>query len=216
MRPSERRTAFGLDALDFGGEASDPDYAVVRTTEDLEGLGEEILGERDYPIVGLTLRVDSSDPVLRASDVRSALGAGPRIYLIEDEELSHSLSDRLGGGLRICSGAVRVWWPGASEHSDPDDHPLVVGLEDEDYRVTLEELAHEFDLSRPRVRGHVRVIEDSRAFLQDQLSEMHEQGLRLHERLRDAQIEAHRLRTRLERAEASLHAAAQLPSSTHE
>ncbi|MHB8242243.1 MAG: hypothetical protein ACYDHN_09645 [Solirubrobacteraceae bacterium] len=193
------------------GEASDPDYVVVRDGDDLERLCEDVAGDRDYPIVGLTLRECSEEPVLRASDIRGVVGPGVRIYLIASEELLHGLRELLGSRLRVWRGVVRVWWPGASSCADPADHPVVVGLEDEDYRVTLEEFAAEFELSRPRVRERVRLIEDSRALLVRELSIAQEQSHKVHERLRDSQIECHRLRTRAETAEASIEAAERSP-----
>lgn len=202
----EEMAASSSDSLS-GGDASDPYYVVVRSQEDLERLCDDIAGERDVPIVGLTLRGFSNEPVLRASDIRSVVGPWIRIYLITSEELLQGLWEMLGSRLGIWRGAVRVWWPGASARDDPGDHPVVVALEDEDYRVTLNEFAHEFDLSRPRVRDRVRLIEDSRAFLERELASAQEQRHSIHERLRDAQILCHELRVRAERAEASLAAA---------
>jgi hypothetical protein len=203
----EELAALGADELVRESESSDPDYVVVRTGGDLERLCDDITGERDHPIVGLTLRSYSCDPVLRACDIRAVVGRGTRIYLIEDEDLLQDLQDVLGRRLGISSGAIRVWWPGVAKSGDPGDHPLIVGLEDEDYRVTLEEFAHEFDLSRPRVRGRLRTIDDARALLQRELVDLREERHRLLERVRDCQIEAHELRTRAEAAEDALLAA---------
>jgi|CZKG01.1.fsa_nt_gi hypothetical protein len=213
MGAFEEMAAFGADAFVLGEEASDPRYVVVRDAEDLERLCDDISGERDYPIVGLTLRGDSQEPVLRARDIRGVVGPGVHIYLITSDELLHGLRELLGSRLRVWSGAIRVWWPGATGRGDAGDHPLVIGLEDEDYRVTLEEFAHEFDLSRPRVRTRLRIIEDARAFLERELADAQEEGQRMHERLRDSQIECHLLRSRAVAAEASLAVTrAQLPS----
>ncbi len=186
----------------FGAEASDPDYLVVHSDEDLQRLGSEILSERDSPIVGVTLRDGTQEPVLRASDIRSVTGEGVRICLLADDALLLALREILGPRLRLDAGTLRIWWPEASVRCDPSDHPVVVGLEDEDYLDTLEEFAHAFDLSRPRVRSQVRVIEDARAFLEHEMLRVQEYNRRVHERLRDAQIECHQLRTRAEAAEA--------------
>jgi hypothetical protein len=196
--------AGGPISLMHGAQASDPDYVVVRTQGDLERLCDDISGEREDPIVGLTFAPGSREPVLRVSDVRDVVGSGVRIYLITSEDLLRGLAELVGSRLRVWEGAVRTWWPGASVRDEPGNHPVVVGLEDEDYQVTLEEFATEFDLSRPRVRGRVRLIEDSRAFLERELRLAQEQSRKIHERLRDSQIESHRLRTRAEVAEASL------------
>ncbi len=203
------------DALGVGGlEASDPDYVVVRTVEDLERVSADILGRRDRPIVGLTLHPDGHEPVLRATDVRVVVGAGIRIYLIAEVDLLHGLRELLGSRLRLDGGAARIWWPGASARCDPADHPVVVALDGEHYRHTLAEFAQEFDLSRPRVRSRVRVIEDARAFLEHEIARVQDHNRRAHERLRNAQIESHRLRTRAEAAEASF--AAVRPRTDHD
>jgi hypothetical protein len=186
----------------FEAETSDPEYVVVHSDDDLRRLGHEILGERDLPIVGVTLRDGTHEPVLRASDIRTVVGEGVRIYLVADDQLLLELREILGPRLRLDGGTLRIWWPGAAVRCDPSDHPVVVGLEDEDYLDTREEFAREFDLSRPHVRSQVRVIEDARAFLEHEILRVQEYNRRIHERLRDAQIECHRLRTRAELAEA--------------
>jgi hypothetical protein len=203
MGSFEEMAVSACEALIGAGEASDPEYVAVRTAEELERLCDDIYGERDYPIVGLTMRRESSEPILRASDIRGVVGPGVRIYLLTNEELLYEMQELVGSRAGLWSGAIRIWWPGVSARSDPGDHPLVVGLEDEDYTVTLEEFANEFDLSRPRVRNRMRLVYDSRAFLERQLHDSQGQNRRTHERLRDAQIECHRLRTRAEVAEAA-------------
>jgi hypothetical protein len=189
----------------------DPGCVSVETPAQLRALGAEILGRRDRPVIGLTLSADVDAPVLAYSDVRALVGSEVPIYLIRCDELLGQLRQILGAGLAIYRGAARVWWPGAGPHSDPGDHPVVVALEGEPCRVTLEELAMQFDLSRPRVRGQIRLIEDARAFLEHELSIAQAQSHKVNERLRDVQIECHRLRTRAEAAEARL-AAAERPS----
>lgn len=207
----EELAALACDSLAPAGHASDPDYVVARTIEDVERLCDEISDERDYPIVGLTLRRDSHEPVLRASDIRGVVGPGVRIYLLSSETLLSSLQEMLGSRLRLLAGAVRVWWPDAAGRCDPGDNPSVIGLDDEDYLVTLEEFAREFDLSRPRVRERVRLIEDTRAFLERELANTQEQSRKIHEHLRDTQVECHELRGMLAFAEARLEAILRLP-----
>jgi hypothetical protein len=191
-------------------DAPDPDYVIVASGRELERVCADVLGPRAQPVVGLTLDDDGA-PVLACADVRAALGAGPRIYLLCGDELLGGLRERLGPRLALDRGTVRVWWPGACVHSDPTDHPAVIALEDEPGAATLEELALQFDLTRPRVRAHIRLIEDARAFVEHELGVAQQHSHKIHERLRDAQIESHSLRQRAETAEASL-AAAQRPS----
>jgi hypothetical protein len=192
-------------------EGADPDYVVVRSHEQLLCLRDEVLGEREHPVIGLTLRAYEHEPVLDAREIRSVVGGGVRIYLIADDDLLEELGELLGSHLRLDRGTVRLWGAGAGIRCDPSDHPVIVALEGEDSADTLEELGYQFDLSRPRVRGRISLIEDARALLEHELERAHEQNRKTHERLRDAQIECHGLRTRAEAAEASL-AAAQPPT----
>jgi len=183
---------------------SDPHYIVVQGERDIERLHRDILGDRDYAIVGLTERPDSVEPVLRCSDVRSVVEDDVRVYLVAEESLLDDLAVVVGRRLRLDRGCARVWWPGASVKDDPSDHPIVVALEGEDYRDTLAEFALEFDLSRPAVRERVSLIEDARAFLEHEIARLEQESRRIHERLRDAKIECHEVRMRAEAAEARL------------
>jgi hypothetical protein len=202
---SDERFLFGV------GDGDDSGCVTVETAAQLRGLCAEILGRRERPVIGLTLGLDDDDLVLIRSDVRALVGADVPIYVICDEELLHSLRERLGARLAINRGEARVWWPGATVRSDPSDHPAVLALEGESPRVTLEEFAQQFELSSPRVRGQIRLIEDSRAFLEHELTLAEEKHRKVNERLRDLQIECHGLRSRLEAAEARL-AGAERPS----
>jgi hypothetical protein len=195
-----------LGALD----ASDSDCIVVASMRDLRCLCADVLSRREQPVVGLTLEVDGDAPVLACSDVRAVVGPGVRIYLIFSDELLYGLREMLGPKLAIDRGVARIWWPGAGARCDAGDHPAVLALDGEPCQITLEEFALRFDLTRPRVRGQITLIEDARAFLDHELARAREQNRRVHERLRDAQIECHALRARAEAAEASL-AAAQRP-----
>jgi hypothetical protein len=194
-----------------GMAPSDPDYLIVQSRRDLERLCREIFGDRDTAVVGVTLRVRSREPVLRAADIRELVGVGVRIFLIPDEDLVFELGEMLGPRLRLGQGAVRIWWPGASALSDARDHPVVVALDGEEYEGTLEELAREFDLSRPGVRERVRLIEDARAMLEHEVERAVQQSRLIDERLRDAKIECHEQRTRAEAAEAELAAMRRTP-----
>jgi hypothetical protein len=190
-------------------DATDSNCILVETPRDLRDLCTDIVSDREEPVVGLTLDVDGG-PVLACSDVRAVVGPGVRIYLVFDDDLLYELREMLGPRLAIERGVARIWWPGASARCDPADHPAVLALEGEPNWVTLEEFAHQFDLTRPRVRAQIRLIEDTRAFLEHELARARARDHTVHERLRDAQIECHRLRTRAEAAETSL-AAAQRP-----
>jgi hypothetical protein len=192
-----------LDVLaSAGSEASDPHYFPVRTPCEVERLARDILAERDSPIVGLTGRARAHEPLLRVSDVRSVIGPSVPVHLVADAALLGGLNDLIGPRLRLDPGSARVWWPGAHRRCEPAEHPVVVGLEDEDYLDTLGQLAHEYHLSHPLVRAHVRVIEDERSLLEHEIVRVQDYSQRIHQRLRDVQIDCHLARTRAEAAEA--------------
>jgi hypothetical protein len=202
-------TYSSIEALLLAGipQAFDPNCIVAHEMEDLRCLCSDIFSQRDYAIVGLAPRADTPAPVLASADVRTVTGPAARIYLLAGEDLLPRLQQMLGRRLKIDRGSARIWWPGASLRSDPSDHPLVPALAGERRRDALEEFARQYDLSRPNVRGQIRLIDDTCAFLEHELALMEERNRRLSERLRDTQIESHRQRTRAEAAEARLGAA---------
>lgn len=183
-------------------EVPDVDCLLVQSRQDARRMCAEVLGRRERPVIGVAPTFDGRGPVLTPADVRDVVGLGARIYLLAGDEALNELRATLGRSLAVSNGGVRIWWPGAGARCDPGEHPLVVALEGEPSRVTLEEFAHQFDLTRPRVRGHIRLIEDARTFLEGELARVQEHNRQIHQRLRDAQIECHALRVRAERAEA--------------
>jgi hypothetical protein len=188
-----------------GREAEEVGCVAVLTREDLSMLAADILGDREHPVVGLTLCDCEEAPVLSPRDVRAVVGSRASIYLVQDDELLSELGEMLGLSLKLDRGSARIWWPGSgARRCDPADHPVVFALESEDPADTLEDFCYQFDLTRPRVRGRINLIEDGRAFLENELDRAHEQSRKIHERLRDAQIEVHRQRLRAEEAEAHL------------
>lgn len=189
----------------------DTECIAVESVEDLRRLCADILGRRKLPVVAFALDLDDGRPMLTFSDVRAAVGPGIRIYSISCEDLLYGLREMLGPELAIQRGMARIWWPIAGARFDSADHPAMPLLEGEPHHVTVEELAQQFDLSRPRVRAQIRLIEDARAFLECELARSTEQSHHVHERLRDAQIECHALRARAEAAEASLAATRRPP-----
>jgi hypothetical protein len=205
--------AFTLDEQSFRAarDVCDSDCIPVETEQELRCLCAEILARRDRPVVGLTLAEEGVRPVLACRDVRALVGSNVHIYLIRDDDLLDEMRQLLGGGLTLDRGAVRIWWPGANAHCDPGDHPAVLALDGEPPLVMLEEFSQQFELTRPRVRGHIRLIEDARALLEHELARAEAQNHKVQERLRDTQMECHSLRVRAEAAEARLAAAEHPP-----
>lgn len=141
---------------------SDKD-AVVR-------LAAILLGQRELPCVLLTQSRAGGEPSLPPERVRALLGDAARIYLVEGHQLLAYLRTRLGKQLALARGMTRIYWPNLSVQSDPYDHPIIPTLADEPIENTLEEFARQFDLSRPYVRQHLKLIEDHRAVVQEQVA----------------------------------------------
>jgi hypothetical protein len=170
----------------------------VRSRPGLRSLGAYLLsGEREHPAVAIARSLEADEPVLAPDDVRVIVGAGPRIYYLPGEEMLLGLHGVLGSALALPAGGVRVWWPGLSVDSDPGEHPSVLALDGEPQASVLAQFAREFDLSRPRVRQEIRVIEDLRRLAERELSLAREEN-------RNMKIERHDALMRAQAAEASL------------
>jgi hypothetical protein len=205
---AERGVELLMSERATGGQHEQQDAIVVRGRPALRELQGQLLSkDRRQPIVALARSLESNEPVLAASDVRAIVGAEPRLYFIGGDYLLRILQGALGRRLALQRGSARIWWPGVSKRSDPSDHPLVLELDGEPREQMLEELAREFDLSRPRVRRELNQIEDIRRMAEDDLREVRGQLTKTEERLRDAHVERHGEATRAETAEARLRGA---------
>lgn len=183
---------------------SDAGYLQVATIEDLRRLCADVQSPRELPVLAVTHGADEEEPVLPYEEIRALVDPDARIYLVCGDDLLYEMREMLGVDMALERGMIRIFWPGADNRSFAGDHPGVVALEGESQEATLEEVALQYDLSRPRVRGEIKLIEDARAFLECELSRAQQQSHRVAERLRDAKIECHELRTRAEAAEEDL------------
>jgi hypothetical protein len=194
------RTQAPAGELAASASSEELDAIVVRDQPGVRSMQAHLLSdEREHPVVALTRSLDTGEPVLAPGDVRSLVGAGPRIYYIPAEQLLDRLEQGLGRALALPAGAVRVWWPGLSAGSDPGEHPLVLELDGEPESVLLAELAREFELSRPLVRREIKLIEQTRRLAENELATAREDN-------RNMKIERHEALARAEAAEASLEA----------
>jgi hypothetical protein len=153
--------------------------------------------ERKLPVVAIARSLEGDEPVLDLADVRLIVGVGPRVYYLPDEESLGGLETVLGRVLALPAGGVRVWWPGLSVDSGAGEHPVILGLDGEPRARALAEFAREFDLSRPRVRGEIQLIEDLRRLAERELSLAREEN-------RNMKLERHDALTRAEEAETRL------------
>lgn len=194
--PSGERGTAGERAAP--AEGKDAELIVVRGTPAVGSLVAYLYsGEREHPVVAIARSLETDGPVLEPADVRVAVGIGPRIYYLPDEETLEALEGRLGCALALPAGGVRVWWPGLSVDSNAGDHPVLLALDGEPQAQVLAEFARGFDLSRPRVRGEIRLIEDLRRLAERELSLAWEEN-------RNMKIECHEALIRAEEAETSL------------
>jgi hypothetical protein len=149
-------------------------------------------------VVAIARSLEADEPVLDPADVRVIVGVGPRIYYLPEEETLEALERVLGRVLALPAGGVRVWWPGLSVDSGAGGHPVMLALDGEPQPRVLAEFARGFDLSRPRVRGEIRLIEDLRRLAERELSLAREEN-------RNMKIERHDALTRAQAAEDRLH-----------
>ena len=140
---------------------------VVSTGEDVRRLEAFLGAPRDQPVVLLTRVPGGEEPVLAPERVRRIVGPGVRIYFVVSERALMRLRRLLGERLAVTEGAVRVWWPGFTRHSDPEDHPLMELIAEPGDE--LEEFARRFDLSRPRVRRELKLTEEALAHAEYEL-----------------------------------------------
>jgi hypothetical protein len=200
--PTERGTDRER-ATAAGGEEAEP--VVVRGNTGVGSLASYLLsGERELPAVGIARSLEEDEPVLSTADVRAIVGAGPRIYYLPDEEMLEVLEGLLGRVIALPAGGVRVWWPALSVQSVARDHPFVLAHDCESPASVLEEFAKEFDLSRPRVRREIRVIERLHRLAERELTEAQEEN-------RALRVERYEAIRRAEAAEARLRDATPQP-----
>jgi hypothetical protein len=146
---------------------------VVGEVEGLIRLEAALLdSHRSIPSVVLTQRLDGPAPVLPPEKVRAVIGPECRIYFVTSDRLLRRLRTRLGARLMVSRGAVRIFWPGLSVHSDSFAHPLMPVLDVEPLDGALAELRRQFDLTRPAVRQEIKLVEDARSVLEAEVTRL--------------------------------------------
>ncbi|MHB8241064.1 MAG: hypothetical protein ACYDHN_03645 [Solirubrobacteraceae bacterium] len=144
----------------------------VRDLPELDRLERRLLGDRETASVILTQREDSAEPVLPPQKVRDVVGSDSLIYFVAGDRQLRKLRVTLGAALAPTRGSLRIYWPGVKLKADPLDHPAVAVLLDEPVASSLEELARQFDLSRPRVRQEIKYLDDLRRKLEQDNSRL--------------------------------------------
>jgi hypothetical protein len=180
--------------------AGGPDWTIVRTQAVLRSLVEHLLsGDRQLPLVLLSSAYRCSEPVLAPGRVRAVTGRPAEIYYVTTDyllrrfnaSLRRRFGESTGRSLRLDGGAVRIFWPGVSERSSPEDHPLVPELVDECEWNLLAEFQRRFDLSRPTVRPEIRLLNETLTMTERELKLARNRFASVEEQLRDTQITTH-------------------------
>jgi hypothetical protein len=171
-------------------------YTLVRSPKDLRRLMAEIYRDtRDYPIIGLALRGDETEPALRPQEVRAVAGEETRIYLIVGDYLLRRLQKTQGTVLNVARGVVSVWWPECG----------VQGVDHDASRsIALQQFARELELSRPVARSEIERLADARASLECELAEARKSNSGLKRDLRATELDELRATARAEAVEQRL------------
>jgi hypothetical protein len=142
---------------------------VVGSRARVRRLQADLLGARRYPIVLLALAVGLDVPAFAPRQLRRVADLSVRIYLLLGQHPLRRPAAVCSSRLAVPRGSARICWPGFSDRSDPCDHPLVVRLAGDRDREAVQEFARQFDLSRPRVRREIKLIDNLRASSELQL-----------------------------------------------
>jgi hypothetical protein len=159
-----------------GQDLPDMGWVVVDSGRELRTMCAEILRPgREHPVVGVSCLVGGSESLVDPIRVREVIGPGIPVYVIH-ARLTRALGGMLPTRHDVRGGAVRVWWPGVGQDSDPMEHPLILddGRGNFEQRA-LERLAHELRLRSP-----------------EPVELSHEQQLVLAERQRERAVERSR------------------------
>jgi hypothetical protein len=148
------------------GSSDDPAGLTPVTSEhQVRALADEILDrDRDYPVVCLTSRPGDRGPALSGERVRGIVGPGIPVYFIAAHRLTLRLRKLLPERLDVFGGATRVWWPGITRESDPEEHLLVHDTRGVYGEEAYERLAGEFRVpERPRLTVEQRLVLSERS-----------------------------------------------------
>jgi hypothetical protein len=137
----------------------------VTSEHQVRALADEILDrDRDYPVVCLTSRSGDRGPALSGERVRGIVGPGIPVYFIAAHRLTLRLRKLLPERMDVFGGATRVWWPGITRESDPEEHLLVYDTRGVYGEEAYERLTGEFRvLERPRLTVEQRLVLSERA-----------------------------------------------------
>ena len=98
----------------------------VAADEVADFVAETLLSrDRTLPVVAITTSTSTGLPWVDPEQMAQRLGDGAEVVVLETGDATWTLSEVLPDMLAVYGGAVRIWWPGLTEGSDPYDHPLL-------------------------------------------------------------------------------------------
>lgn len=102
--------------------------AVVKVLEaaDVRAWVRDVLlnPQRERPVVALSTRPRTGSTWLEPKELDDAVGDLADVVCLETGDPTWELADALPPRLDVYGGAIRVWWPGLREDSNPYDHRL--------------------------------------------------------------------------------------------
>lgn len=96
----------------------------ISSQGEVDELCAAIRAERDDPIVVFTSAPGDDRPAIDPGPLLAVANQGVRIAFVRNGPLTYRLAERLPPALDVYGGAARIYRPGVSDRSDPDDHPL--------------------------------------------------------------------------------------------
>lgn len=102
---------------------------------------DEILSPaRERALVALTTSTPSGEPWLDPEEIAGLLAGRADVVVIATGDATWALSSALPDRLDVYGGAVRIWWPGVTFSSRPEDHPLLFIYSERDVAKTKDRL----------------------------------------------------------------------------
>ncbi|MCB9609847.1 MAG: S1 RNA-binding domain-containing protein [Polyangiaceae bacterium] len=108
--------------------------------------------QREKPVVAVTTRPRTGSTWLEPKELAASLGDLADVVCLETGEPTWELTEVLPARLDVYGGAVRVWWPGLREDSNPYDHRLCIIHSATQAQAVLQELLEQ-------VRGSKAIAE---------------------------------------------------------
>jgi hypothetical protein len=114
---------------------------------------------RDRPIIAVTTRPHDGGAWVDPHALEEAIGAHADVVLLETGDATWELADALPPRLDAYGGAVRIWWPGLTESSNPYDHKLHFVRSPEEARLVFDEIVQAVQERAGRTEEEAPVVE---------------------------------------------------------